>query len=488
MNLKVIFMCLFAFFFVFLLALSSSASAAVIYVKPTGLDANDGKSWSAAKKTIQAGLNTAVSGDEVWVAGGTYGQRLTLKISVGLYGGFSGTETQRGQRNTTTNITTIDGAKGGSVVTVPVGAAASTVIDGFTIKNGTGTAQGEVRYGGGIYALDASPTISNNILIDNSAANGAGIYCNKSITVKSNIFKQNNATLYGGGAMLQFGPVTIEGNTFDSNRATNGGGLSVPHVSSGSISRNTFHANYATSGGGIHCMGPHPIISANTFTDNSGYFGTALAYNGGAGTTLANWMSGNKALINGGAIFCYSNCAENIINNVIINGSAGFGGGIATKESNPKIFNNTFVGNTATSGGGGIAFVESGGGTARNNIIVSGSSGIYADPGLTPTLSHNNIFGNTSSDYAGVSPGAGSLHLDPAFKNQAANDFHLNSSSPCVDTGTNTDAPAVDYDGTTRPQDGDGSGTATTDIGAFESPGVNSVKPAAPKNLRIIGN
>ncbi|MDI6827511.1 MAG: hypothetical protein QME62_03395 [Armatimonadota bacterium] len=94
----------------FVMILTASAClSAVIYVKPDGNDANDGLSWNTAKKTIGAGLDTALSGDEVWVAKGTYVERITLKVGVGLYGGFEGTETSRDQRNWRTNVTIIDG-------------------------------------------------------------------------------------------------------------------------------------------------------------------------------------------------------------------------------------------------------------------------------------------------------------------------------------------------------------------------------------------
>jgi Ca2+-binding RTX toxin-like protein len=40
--------------------------------------------------------------------------------------------------------------------------------------------------------------------------------------------------------------------------------------------------------------------------------------------------------------------------------------------------------------------------------------------------------------------------------------------SPAIDAGDNTDAPATDQRGLTRPQDGDGTGATVVDIGAFE--------------------
>ena len=43
-------------------------------------------------------LETANAGDQVWVARGTYTERITLKPGVALYGGFAGYETSLSER------------------------------------------------------------------------------------------------------------------------------------------------------------------------------------------------------------------------------------------------------------------------------------------------------------------------------------------------------------------------------------------------------
>jgi hypothetical protein len=80
-----------------------SVWAKTVYVTPTGSNSNSGASWAQAKQTVVAGLTAAVSGDQVWVAAGTYNVRITLKKGVALYGGFIGTETELVQRNFRTN-------------------------------------------------------------------------------------------------------------------------------------------------------------------------------------------------------------------------------------------------------------------------------------------------------------------------------------------------------------------------------------------------
>jgi hypothetical protein len=144
-----------------------TVQAGTIYVSTAGSDGNDGLSWGTAKKTVRAGLNPAVAGNQVWVAAGTYVERVALKAGVGLYGGFAGSETDLAQRNWVANRTILDGNQAGCVVTGPLGATSSTRIDGFTITNGSAS------YGGGLFIYYySSLTIANTII----AFNSSGIY------------------------------------------------------------------------------------------------------------------------------------------------------------------------------------------------------------------------------------------------------------------------------------------------------------------------
>jgi len=70
------------------------------------------------------------------------------------------------------------------------------------------------------------------------------------------------------------------------------------------------------------------------------------------------------------------------------------------------------------------------------------------------TYFHNNGFATP--------PGINVFTADPQFVDEPNNDFHLMASSPCIDAGTNTGAPSIDYEGNPRPNNG------TVDIGAYE--------------------
>ncbi len=233
-------------------------ASTIYYVSTAGNDANDGLSWPAAKLTVQAGLNAATSGNEVWVAAGAYVQCITLKDGVALYGGFAGGETDLSQRNWTVNVTILDGNQVGSVVKTPSGAAQTTRIDGFTIRNG------KASTGGGVYCNYGSPTIANNTVTGNSASSSAGgIYCGYqcTATIANNLIAGNSASS-GGGIQCEYSSATIANNAIIGNIATDtdarGAGIFCSFHASPTIVNNTIAGNTLTDssyaeGGGIYC-------------------------------------------------------------------------------------------------------------------------------------------------------------------------------------------------------------------------------------------
>lgn len=190
------------------------SEATTIYVSPTGNDAFSGNTWQNAKRTVQAGINTAVAGQQVWVRHGTYNERITLKSGVRVFGGFAGNETSLWQRNLVSNVSILDGQAGGSVVTSPSGATPETMIDGFTIRNGL------AANGSGINITIGSPVISNNVIRNNGttgATIGAAIYVNTgNPKVLNNIIHANTSThsvIYNVSSGAQYINNTIHGNT-----------------------------------------------------------------------------------------------------------------------------------------------------------------------------------------------------------------------------------------------------------------------------------
>lgn len=113
---------------VFLLATVATAPGGVIYVDDDASLGGNGQTWGTAYKYLQDALNKPpTSGDQIWVAEGTYkpdqgggvtsGDRnatFQLIDSVEIYGGFAGGETSRDQRDTVANVTILSGDLAGN--------------------------------------------------------------------------------------------------------------------------------------------------------------------------------------------------------------------------------------------------------------------------------------------------------------------------------------------------------------------------------------
>jgi parallel beta-helix repeat protein len=123
----------------------------IIYVDCSVASNGTGSSWDSAFKYLNAALDplVATSGCEIWVADGTYkpgqddsypdGQStatFTIPANVKLYGGFSGNEKLRFQRNSSANVTELNGQIGIVYCLKVVDLLDNTNVDGFIIKSG----------------------------------------------------------------------------------------------------------------------------------------------------------------------------------------------------------------------------------------------------------------------------------------------------------------------------------------------------------------
>jgi hypothetical protein len=141
---------------------------------------------------------------------------------------------------------------------------------------------------------------------------------------------------------------------------------------------------------------------------------------------------------------------------------------------NIQIVNNTFYDNGRGEYGGGIAVGQNPdieGLVIRNNICSDNLSfQIAVDPIIPPqnyTVDHNLIDGFRGLE--GEIYGDAYVEGDPLFANPSGADFHLRSGSPAIDRGFALDAPDDDFDGSSRPQDGNDDGSSAFDMGAYEA-------------------
>ncbi len=410
---------------------TAPADAAVRFVQ-AGLatGANDGSSWENAHRGaggLAAALAASVSGDEIWVAKGTYlpttgtsrTVSFTLKSGVGIYGGFAGGETKRGARDPVANTTTLSGdllgndsgtanlADNSHHVVVGSGAASTAVLDGFTIRagNANGASASNLDKGGGLIVLNSgNPTIRRCVLTANRCT-------------------------FGGGAVYIF---AAGANFADCRFVSNvggsfGGAFDMNNVVAG-FDRCWFEGNTAARAGACESFGGSQTRYTNcVFTAN-----TATGTNGGG----ALWIGTSSAV---------------------------------------TARNSTFVGNGATQLAGGVR--NTGGASTFSNCILWANSG----PGGTTSANQvSNGGGTTSVSYSTVQggyTGSGNLATNPGFVDQAGRDFRLGAGSPAIDSGANatvTPGTTTDFDGAPRFVDDPtivdtGVGTAPiVDRGAFE--------------------
>jgi cysteine-rich repeat protein len=102
--------------------------------------------------------------------------------------------------------------------------------------------------------------------------------------------------------------------------------------------------------------------------------------------------------------------------------------------------------------------------TISNSIITNASYGVYRNDSASWSVTYSDVWNNSSNNYAGVTPGLGTISANPQYV--SADNFHLQPTSVAIDSGTT--GPTHDAEGITRPLDGNGFGGVGWDMGAYE--------------------
>ena len=474
--------------------LHATPTAATRYVATDGVDSGSCTSTSAVCKSLQYTVNQASSGDEIFVAGGTYRYNTSLdecsfsvtqavlcmvNKNLRIVGGFS--------RNNwavpfpSANPSIIDGQnayRGVSVVSF--NGVSRLLMDNFIIQSGRamGDSSGiDFRtYGpGGGMDATASSVALDNVVFRNNVANGG------------NLGTGYGGGGIGGGLVIRSSPPgavsTLNNVTFDNNIAQGGIGPERGGVAQGG---GLFVDNATVTGNNLL------FTNNKAFGGNSGGNGTSnnlqsdalgggVAFGGNTNVTFSNITVQNNRCKGGDAATKGGNCfgggvyAENnttvtlnranINNNVALGGTAtspggGFGGGIATYEANGTI-NQAFITDNLSeggvssnnsqkggSGGGGASFIGADAVhqvSLVNSLIVRNQArlgGNGTDPGMggaglgiqgiNVTLTHVTIAQNTFG--AGFVLGQG-LYV---FSNANGRDSNVTMNHSIVANHTNS--------------------------------------------------
>ena len=224
--------------------------------------------------TIQDAIHASQPGDIVVVGSGIYrlysGNITIIKESIVL-------KSAHGPQKTV-----VEGRGNGPVITFVENS--HSVIDGFTIRTMDNKGAPSLE-GGGVYCAPSSaPTITNNIITENSAVFGGGVYCApySSPMITNNIISKNKATRFGGGIASYRASPNIGNNKLAENEASNAGGGIFCYKGSPRITNNCIWENQGTSGGGISCDRSASTIINNTITLNAASHGGGVYFDKGS--------------------------------------------------------------------------------------------------------------------------------------------------------------------------------------------------------------
>ncbi len=358
--------------------------------------------------TIQAAIDSAIAGDTVLVASGTY--------------------TGGGNRDIKTNGKPIlVASESGRDVTIIDCASApgdnhygfkamdnedtTTVVRGFTVTRASNA---------GVYINQSGPIIEDCLLTANTPYDGdygGGVIAMASTSIIRNCVVSADSTRFDGGGILCFGPGTdmrIEDCDVAGNGADHyGGGICVKQDARAVITGCWISGNLADEfGGGVYIEeGSRAVIEGCVICDNSSYSGAGVNALGKCEIT-ETVINGNTASMNGGGVFSADSLSL-FRCTIIENDSPYYGSGVYC-DGDSTDFTNTIV-----------AF----------NTTGNTAGGIYSNSD-TIFISCCDVYGNEHSDYAGgISDQTGlnnNISQDPLFCGPGSGDYHIFDDSPCA--------------------------------------------------------
>jgi CSLREA domain-containing protein len=408
------------------------------------------------------------------------------------------------------DVLTISGEDQWRVLHVAGGAV---VISGVTIANGhlvTGGGAGVYIPGNGAVVNLTDCRVANNHTMD-SSGNGGGVFILDASLYIENCMIENNSANEGGGISVSgtsselSAHVSVTDSIVRGNSAAAGGGVEARGASSVTIIRAEISDNHAgvSGGGGIDNRGTM-LIKDSRIENNHSDFWPAAIKTGVADVTIENCLIrdnyspfGAVVRAEGAVTFSNTTISENYATDIVaqggglhvggevvlinstISGNTGRGIGVSAGTPSPPpsitIRSSTIVNN-------GAAGIQAFNNVSLVNSIVANNVGpdcdIYESSWLTDLGSNidsdNSCWLTLAEDQPGIDPQLWPLQDNGGYSagvadNQVIIPTHaLHSSSPAIDNGDDANCPPSDQLATSRPLDGDGDGSATCDIGAYE--------------------
>ncbi|WP_020567730.1 T9SS type A sorting domain-containing protein [Neolewinella persica] len=483
------------------LAVFTGGLSAQVFVNAAAAPGGDGTSWATAYSSLSDALTAASTGDELWVAAGTYttpaDSSFYIDKTLSVLGGFAGTETAAGAADPAANVTILSGDVMGNdgatydslsyvdnhrvlvvVDTSAMGGLITVTLDGMTITNG-GVAtevtaadpsivpfsggglfssaklvasrltfnKNRANYGSAVALIAASESVLDSLSFDdNYSSINRWVYVNGSddVVIKNSTFNSDPDVVQETGFIRVFGSnrFTVENSDFSNmNCAVSGAGVRAEQSDDIVIRGCTFDNQIAPRGGAAYFIQADDFVPESGVMDGDDFIIEDCTVTGSIASSI-------------GSVVGIFNTNLQVKNSTMSGNSGGAAGGvifhqIADSRSYTTILDNSNFTDNVGGGSGAAYFLGVFGaasmeGTVDNCLFNQNTNGSSSGGGMY--LQGVNNFTVSNSRFEENMSGTGSSILTNGFAGLTVNNCEFSNNGNSTDAFRGTISTFFDDD------------------------------------------